>query len=244
VTVLPGTGSLWWTGATNVGIRHVQETVGLGPDDFVLTLNDDTEVRPDYLDTLLVTYAAHRPCVVGSVSVDVKAPHRLIYAGTRLNLWFPEIENWADTRFKNDYDRLKTNTSSILSDSLPGRGMLIPAAVFSAIGLFDEGRFRHYMADLDFSISARRAGFPLVISVDSVVYEHTDATGFVANRAASWPQFRQALVSIKSPINYPVRYAFALKHAPLKQLYFGLDMLRILGGYGLRRVKELVDTVG
>jgi GT2 family glycosyltransferase len=239
VTVLAGSGSLWWTGATNAGIRHVQQTTGLTPDDFVLTLNDDTEVGSDYLATLLTAYSLNQPCVVGSVSVDIKNPARLTYAGTRLNLWFPKIEDWAATRFRHSYEQLRAGAPYFESESLPGRGMLIPAAVFAAIGLFDEVRFRHYMADLDFSVRARKAGFPLVMSVGSVVQEHTEATGAVP-QTASWRAFRQALVSIRSPVNYPVRYHFARKHAPLGYVYFGLDMLRIVAGYALRRVRAAV----
>lgn len=244
MVVLTGSGSLWWTGATNLGIRHVQEQGLLGPNDFVLTLNDDTEVTADYLETLLVASQANNGCIIGSVSVDTQPPHRLLYAGTSLNLWFPHITDWAKTRFHDSYEDLQACGTYIHSESLPGRGMLIPQRVFEAIGLFDEQRFQHYMADIDFTVSARKAGFPLVISVASVVYEYTDATGFDVKQQASFRQFRQALTSIKSPVNYPVRYQFARKHSPLGRLYFGLDMLRILGGYTLRRIRGLGQFSG
>lgn len=235
VIVLTGTGSLWWTGATNLGIRQAQKQWSPEGQNFILTLNDDTEVPDHYLETLLSAYQANKPCIVGSVSVDVQPPHRLLYAGTGMNLWFPHIDNWAATRFQNNYDLLRASGSYLCTDTLPGRGTLIPQQVFEVIGLFDEERFRHYMADLDFTVRARKAGFPLVISVSSVVYEHTDTTGFDVKQQATIRQFRQALTSIKSPVNYPVRYQFARKHAPLGLLYFGLDMLRIVGGYALRR---------
>ncbi len=235
VLILTGTGSLWWTGATNLGIRYAQEHWSQTTPNFILTLNDDTEVPANYLETLLAAYQANEPCIVGSVSVDIQPPHRLLYAGTGLNLWVPHIDDWAVTRFQNNYETLRATGPYIRSESLPGRGMLIPQRVFEVIGLFDEQRFRHYMSDLDFTVSARKAGFPLIVSVASIVYEYTDTTGFDVKQQATLRQFRQALTSIKSPINYPVRYRFARKHAPLGLLYFGLDMLRIVGGYALRR---------
>lgn len=242
VIVLTGTGSLWWTGATNLGIRYAQKQWSSDTQNFILTLNDDTEVPDNYLETLLVAYEANSPCIVGSVSVDIQPPHRLLYAGTGMNLWLPHIDDWAKTRFQNNYDSLRTAGSYIRSETLPGRGMLIPEQVFAVIGLFDEQRFQHYMSDLDFTISARKAGFPLVISVNSVVYEYTDTTGFDVRQQATFRQFRQALTSIKSPINYPVRYRFARKHSPLGLFYFGLDMLRIAGGYALRRGLRLIQS--
>ena len=120
--------------------------------------------------------------------------------------------------------------------------MLIPMPVFKAIGLFDEQRFQHHMADLDFSISARKAGFPLVVSSASVVYEYTDATGVNITKPMSVQAFWAALSAIKSPVNRHVRYNFALKHSPLSYLYFGLDMLRIIGGYLIRRIKVIAPV--
>lgn len=226
---------MWWTGATNVGIRYAQEHWPQRTDNFILTLNDDTEIAPNYLETLLAAYWANKPCIVGSISVDVNNHDRLLYAGTGLNLWFPHISDWAKTQYGNNYETLRNSRRYLVSQSLPGRGMLIPQRVFEVIGLFDEQRFQHYMSDIDFTVSARKAGFDMVVSVDSVVYEYADATGFDVKRQASFDEFKQALTSIKSPINYPVRLSFARKHAPLGVLYFGMDMLRIVGGYALRR---------
>lgn len=241
VVVLTGSGALWWTGATNLGIRYARQNWLPDAQNFILTLNDDTEVSEQYLESLLTAYQANKPCIVGSVSVDILPPHRLLYAGTGMNLWFPHINNWAATRFNNNYELLRANQTAIFSESLPGRGTLIPQQVFERIGLFDEANFRHYMADLDFTVSARKAGFPLLLSVDSVVYEYADTTGFDVKQQANFRQFRQALTSIKSPINYPVRYQFARKHAPLGLLYFGFDMLRIVVGYALRRGLRLAQ---
>lgn len=240
--VLTGDGSLWWAGATNLGIRYVFSTFTLNAEDFILTLNDDTQVDPTYLTSLLMAYQANMSCIIGSVSVDVNAPHRLLYAGTGLNLQVPAIENWADTRFQNSHQLLLNKASYFLSDSLPGRGMFIPVGVFDTIGYFDEQRFRHHMADLDFSIRARCAGFPLVISPASVVHEYTEATGVNMNQPMSLRQFISALSAIKSPINYRIRYHFALKHSTWPYLYVTVDVLRILLGYLRRQLNAMLPS--
>ena len=62
VAVLPGDGKLWWTGGTNLGVRHALEH-GF---DYVLTINNDTGQRPDFLARLVETAERVGRCIVGS----------------------------------------------------------------------------------------------------------------------------------------------------------------------------------
>src|SRR4051794_27428093 len=48
VTVLRGDGRLWWAGATNRGVRHALKR-GFH---YVLTVNNDVTVHPDFLGRL------------------------------------------------------------------------------------------------------------------------------------------------------------------------------------------------
>lgn len=239
VTVLRGDGNLWWTEATNVGIRHARqlaaENSGTLPGErhFVLTLNDDTEVQPDYLDTLLATEQQYRPCVVGSPSVDVDNPGHLEFAGTRMNLVLAGGHHMADD-FGRSYSALLQHGDALDTDSLPGRGTLIPMEVFDKIGLFDAKRFAHYMADVEFSVRAHKAGYRLVVSTKSVVSEYVRATGIFLRQRPGWRDFWQSFTSIKSPTNLTVRYHFAMMHTRTKLLYFVFDVARICAGF-LRR---------
>ena len=237
VTVLIGTGSLWWAGGTNLGIRYVLEHCQPTNDDFILTLNDDTEVAPDYLATLLLAHRSNPPGIIGSISVDIREPARLLYAGTRLNTWSAMFRDVASSQFNNHYDQIANGPDYLPTDCLPGRGMLIPKRVFDAIALFDEVHFPHHMADIDFSIRARKAGFPLLVATHCVVYEHADATGLQLNKPVSLRVFWQALFATRSPIKLTTRYQFARRHAPITPLYLTLDLARIVGGYFFRRFK-------
>ncbi|MBO0949723.1 glycosyltransferase family 2 protein [Fibrella forsythiae] len=233
--VLRGDGNLWWTEATNVGIRKAQELVGatIGKDDFLLTLNDDTEVKPDYLQTLLDTEWAHYPCVVGSPSVDIDEPEKLEFAGTKMNLVLAGGHHIADD-YGRSYSKLVNHAAAIETDSLPGRGTLIPMEVFQKVGLYDSVRFAHYMADVEFSVRAQKAGYPLWVSTKSVVGEHVKATGIFLQQRPGWADFVKSFTSIRSPTNLTVRYHFAMVHSKTKLLYFVLDVARICGGF-LRR---------
>ena len=236
VTVLTGNGSLWWAGATNLGIRHVLPQ--LQPSDFVLTLNDDTEVAPDYLARLLHAYAVNKPALIGSISVDIRDPARLLYAGVLVNMTTASFQDQATLRFNHQTNHLPTDQPYLPTDCLPGRGLFVSAGVLNAIGLLDDAAFPHHMADIDFSMRARKAGFPLVVATNCVVLEHADATTLLLSENPSFRTFWSALFTINSPLKLGTRYHFARRHAPVMPVFLAIDWSRIIGGYLSRRLKK------
>ncbi|WP_080240502.1 glycosyltransferase family 2 protein [Spirosoma rigui] len=236
VIVMKGDGNLWWTEATNWGVRYALERHKPGQLGFVLTLNDDTRVEPDYLQSMLDAYQEHRPCLVGSVSIDSDEPNKLEYAGTSMELYTASGRHLA-ADYHYDYQELVRKRSFVESHSLPGRGTLIPIELFAIIGLFDSKRYAHYMADIEFSVRARKAGYKLIVSVKSRVYEYVKATGIQVEREITFRQFIDGFSSIKSPTNLTVRYNFALAHSKTKHLYFCFDVARICAGFILRKAR-------
>lgn len=238
VVVLRGDGNLWWAEATNWGIRHAQQHEQEGQDTFVLTLNDDTRIKPDYLQTLLDTYGQHKPCLVGSVSVNSDEPNKLEYAGTTFDLYVAKGRHLAEN-YNNDYQELIRRTTFVKSDSLPGRGTLIPMRVFDAIGLFDSRNYIHYMADIEFSVRARKAGYQLIVSTKSPVSEFVSATNALVTHSASWKEFWRGFTSFKSPTNLKIRYRFAITHSKTKLIYFLFDVTRICAGFARRKLRAV-----
>ena len=51
VTVLHGDGNLWWTGGTNKCVEYALKIAK--PDDYIFTLNNDTELTSNVLQTLV-----------------------------------------------------------------------------------------------------------------------------------------------------------------------------------------------
>lgn len=237
VVLLSGSGNLWWTEGTNVGVRYALQHSDLNKENFVLTLNDDTEVPTDYVSTLLQCYKKHKHCLIGSVSVDINNHESLQFAGTKINMNTAKELYLSDSKFSKSYKKLKQTSDYIESDSLPGRGVLIPIGVFKEIGLYDGEYFVHYMADFEFTIRAKKAGYKLIVSTESIVYEHVDASGLKIQTDLSLAKFWKGLWSIYSPINLVMRYHFAMRHAPNKWLYFTFDAGRIVTGYFLRRLR-------
>lgn len=236
VVVLKGDGNLWWTEATNWGIRYAQKQADKRRENFILTLNDDTRVGPDYLQTMLDAYRQHKPCLVGSVSVDSDNPNKLEYAGAAFELYTAGGRHLSED-YHNNYQELAERTTYVESHSLPGRGTLIPMEVFDRVGLFNSKKYIHYMSDIEFSVRARKAGYRLIVNVPSVVYEYVEATGIQVEREITLKQFINGFTSIKSPTNLRVRYNFAIDHSKTKVLYFCFDVARICTGFLLRKVR-------
>ncbi|WP_018618493.1 glycosyltransferase family 2 protein [Spirosoma luteum] len=241
VIVLQGDGNLWWAEATNWGIRYTQQHQNNRYKNFVLTLNDDTRVIPDYLQSMLNAYQKHQPCLVGSVSVDSDNPDKLEYAGSKFELYTAGGHHLA-ADYGYSYRELTRRAAFVESQSLPGRGTLIPMSVFDKIGLFDSQNFPHYMADVEFSIRARKAGYRLIVSASSVVYEFVRATGIQVEKGVSLKQFIDGFTSIKSPTNLRVRYNFAIAHSKSGLLFFVFDVGRICTGFLLRKIRMMRPT--
>jgi GT2 family glycosyltransferase len=156
VDVLHGDGSLWWAGATNVGIRHALDRQRVAP--YILMLNDDVEIDPDYLSSMERHAHAHPTSLIGSLAVYGDDPGRAFWCG--------QAASYRQCRY--GYVRREHLKGCVSADALPGRGMLVPTEAFRRVGLFDEKSFPQYAADFDFSLRARNAGYELLCCCEHV----------------------------------------------------------------------------
>ncbi len=115
---------------------------------------------------------------------------------------------------------------------LPGRGLLIPKAVIDKIGLFDEWRLPHYLADFDYTSVARRAGFPVFCNYAAQLSTYPEESGQTLTRKhRSIKSYYQHLFGIRGGGNLVNFTHFALKNCPKPYLpYF------LLNGYARRLV--------
>lgn len=166
IELVNGNGNWWWTKCMNEGFKKAIE---LGYD-HVLILNDDVEIRPNYLTTLLNDYASLPPnSILGSASVSMNKPHKIESAGTK------QFIKW---RFKfipyfKGFKLLEENFTGIhKSWTLSGRGTLIPVSVFNKIGFYDE-KLVQYGSDDEFCIRANLNKIPVYISWNAHIYNNT-----------------------------------------------------------------------
>ncbi len=230
VTVLRGDGNLWWAGAMNMGLEWCLDHVS--DNDYILTLNNDTTVGPDYLKSLLLSAATRPGTLIGSVIVSDEDRSTIVDGGV--------LVNWLTAKHKvlavgEPVQRLGESEDFLqVVDVLPGRGTLIPAAVIRAIGVYDSKRLPHYGADYEFSHRARRLGYALLISYRAIVYSSVRSTG-INNRIQKipWPAFLESYFSIRSSYNLRYRWNFAKLCCPKTTLpiFYLMDTTRVvLGG--------------
>ena len=84
VKVLEGSGNLWWSASTNLGVEYVLG-VSENTDDFILTLNNDLVVKENYLDEMIAAANAFPDTMIGSLTVDIHSPGSIHYLGTTWN---------------------------------------------------------------------------------------------------------------------------------------------------------------
>jgi GT2 family glycosyltransferase len=108
--------------------------------------------------------------------------------------------------------------------------------VFKKIGLFDQQAFPHYFADLDFTRTALRGGFPLHLNYDARLLTWPEASGDRQNKTRkSFRNYSNHLFGIKGGGNLKDFSRFARRHCPATYLpsYLALGSLRRILGYFL-----------
>ncbi|TDN38340.1 glycosyltransferase family 2 protein [Hymenobacter sp. UV11] len=221
VEVVTGDGNLFWTAGVN---RGIERALALGADR-VLTLNNDVLTAPDFVAQMLTTAAQRPTAVLGALEFDADTG-QAIYGGERLDFRTNTRHDLLDVLPPSQRTGLHPVTY------LPGRGLLIPKAVIDKIGLFDEQRLPHYLADFDYTSVARRAGFPVYCNYDAQLSTYPEESGQTLTRKhRSAKGYYQHLFGIRGGGNMVNFTHFALKNCPAPYLpYF------LLNGYARRLV--------
>jgi GT2 family glycosyltransferase len=234
VVVLRGDGTLWWAGSTNRGVGWA--LAHAADDDVVITLNDDTLPSADFVDRLLRAHEAEPHALIGSLLLSSSDEATVLEGGVSLTWSTAKIaprgagERWEPPRA--DGPPLLRPT-----DVLPGCGTLVPVSAFRTAGPYRDRWLRHYAADYEFSLRARRAGYDLYVDWASPLIVHETATGLHA--AASVATLGGLLTSLwnrKSATDLRTRLAFAVTACPpwALPLFLPFDIARVLLGGALR----------
>jgi len=229
VVTLRGDGNLWWTGATNLGLKYVLKVCE--KTDFILTLNDDVVIGKDYLLNL-VSFAGKRPrTLVGSVLLREGGDGSILDGGYKQNWLIAKgkaLNRGKDLEYlpKDHYEE-----TSVLS----GRGTLIPAEVFFKLGLYDQKHLPHH-GDLELSRRAYLNGYRLVVYYGAVIYTHEDSQpGNLGLKNLWWGFF-----NIKSSRNIKERFWFSIlgaENVPRGVIFFTFDLFWVIGGIVARWFK-------
>lgn len=229
IVLLHGDGNLWWTRATNLGVKYAFEIATR--DDYILTMNNDTVVNPAYLETLIECATKHPNSLIGSIALNDQEKKIVIDAGVKIN--------WPTAKF-NFLSRgleykvvIKKEPFIIPVDVLSGRGTLIPVKVFQNIGLYDSINLPHYGADYEFSYRAKKNGYNLFVNYKSIVMNKVCYNGIkIEGQLFQWIEFFKRFFSKRSAFCIKYRWKFAQLTCPkmLFPSFFLLDTCRLIVG--------------
>jgi len=183
VHVVKGTGDWWYTKSMNEGFKYAEQF----QPDYVLTLNDDVEIKKNYIESILKDTKQLEPySIMGSVSYTISKPHRISFGGIyRFDYW-----RFKEHHYFPKYTPASPSSLSGIKPSviLPGRGILIPLKTLKKLNYFDEN-FVQYGSDTDFTLRAYREGIKVYISYSSIIFENEKLTS--AGSAHNSPAFKE-----------------------------------------------------
>ncbi|SIR25398.1 glycosyltransferase family 2 protein [Pontibacter lucknowensis] len=226
VEVLKGSGNLFWTAGVNMGIRHALKQDA----QLIMTMNNDVITDERLLEKMYYWHEQKPAALLGALELDANTKQP-IFGGERLNWLLNTIDEVLPRLSAEEQKGLHPVTH------LPGRGLLIPRAVFEKIGLFDQDRFPHYIADYDYTHTARRAGFELYVNYDARLLTYPEESGERQIRSEkSFKNYYKHLFDLKGGGNLRDFTRFTLKNCPTPYIPFHLanGYTRRLFGYFLK----------
>jgi GT2 family glycosyltransferase len=184
VVRLQGDGNLWWSGGTNRGVAYALEH-GF---DYVLTINNDTRVHPDFLTHLVETAGAHPRSVVGSRINFLDDPKKIWSLGGYVN-WRGGVVLQLRGHGGYEHEVLPHLANPVPAETLTGCGALVPAACYREVGLYDARWCPQYHGDSEFVLRAARRGWRVLVDLRAVVWNdvHNTCTNKnVFSRRSPW----------------------------------------------------------
>lgn len=152
--------NLGFSGGNNLGIEY---SLNEGAD-FILLLNNDTIVEPDFLSKLLDVF-------INKDSVGISAP-QINYYNTPEIVWTVggKISKLRGSGFAySDKNESEIDKNEKFVTFASGCCLLIKREVFEKVGLFDE-KFFLYVEDTDFCYRSHKAGYKIIVSPNSKIY--------------------------------------------------------------------------
>lgn len=151
VTIIQGTGSLFWAGGMRESWRHASQN----SPDFYFLVNDDTILKPYALYELVQGYNYYlennsMPCICIGSTINPETGLRS-YGGRNLYSKH-KIQNYL----------IEDNKTYVECDLGNANLMLVSKEIYGTIGMLSE-KYTHGIADYDYTLTAKRNGFKSIV---------------------------------------------------------------------------------
>ncbi len=207
VQTIPVSENLGFAGGNNVGIK----TALAESAEYVLLLNNDTVVAPDFVDKLVA--AAESDAAIGMVGA------KTYYFSERETIWFDGADfSWRQGG-KHTHDGvvdINPSDATIRETTyVTGCTLLVKKEVVEKIGLLSEDFFMYY-EDIDWSLHATKAGYKIVVAPASHVWHKVSRSAVKMGRPRiHYYHARNALILTKRNAPFLTRlgvYAWSVWH--------------------------------
>ena len=180
--------NLGFSGGNNIGIRKAIENEF----DYMLLLNNDTTVEPDFLSILIdAATKKNNVGIVGGKIAFYSKPSHLWYGGGHMDekLGGGAHERWNDL---NPEDTGEIREVTFITGCL----MLIPTEVVKKVGLLSEEYFL-YAEDTDFCYKVLEAGYKLWFCENTLLYHKVSASTGATSAMTQYYMVRNVLYLTK-----------------------------------------------
>jgi GT2 family glycosyltransferase len=160
VTILEGSGDLWWAGGVNAGLRHISKNVDC---DYILILNNDTVIWPHTLTHLMQYAQPEEKVVLSPLTVDAESG-RIYSAGEARTGVCRELRPQHRGKYPEQVD-----SKIIECDAIGTRLAILPKRIIADVGYFDGRRFPHGYSDFDYFLRAKAAGYRILVIKNAIV---------------------------------------------------------------------------
>ncbi len=157
-----------YAGGNNRGFDYLMENE---PPQFVLFLNNDTLVKPQFLNHLVEGIKKFgSDNIYSPMIMYADMPDRIWYGGGHINLWTGIIRHTGIRKTASEYHPVSGKT-----DFVSGCCLMISSQLFRELDGFDE-RFNMYSEDVDLCLRARQKGSYCFVIPGAVIYHKVSAT--------------------------------------------------------------------
>lgn len=222
VVLLQNKQNLGFTGGNNVGISYA---LAQGYT-YVMLLNNDTLVDPDFLAPMVNLLASDAAIAVVQPLILLLEDHKKIWSAGG------EFQSWLGiSKTKGDREDLASYTFSPEPlDWVTGCCMLLPSKVIQDLGPLQDSFFA-YFEDVDWSLRIRKAGYKLLLSKESIIYHEGNASSKKHSKEGTlsptvfYLHARNQLFLIRRHLSFPVilvAFAYHLSKYSAWIVYFCL----------------------
>ena len=174
-----------FSAGNNLGINRAIED-GL---DYILLLNNDTIITPDFLSKLVNNIKDFSSAYTGTIRYFWDKD-RIWYAGGAVSHYTGKTRHLHQDEVNPDLpaEPLEVNFIS-------GCELLFPTSMVEKVGLLDEDFFL-YSEDVDYSLRMEKAGIKMIYVPDSVIYHKVGATTSKISKISSYYSARNRRIMI------------------------------------------------